>query len=62
MPEQKKQFPTPEMLKAREEWARKTPEEREEIENRLKEKFRKYYEGHPSRELTRALRGDDQTE
>ena len=62
MAEQKRQFPTPEMLKAREEWAKKTPQEKEAIENRLKEKFRKYYDGHPSREMTRALRGDDQTE
>lgn len=50
MSEQKKQFPTPAMLKAREEWAKKTPQEREAIENRFKEKLRKYYENRPSRE------------
>lgn len=49
--EDKKQFPTPEMLKAREEWAKKTPEERAAIENAFREKLRKYYANRPSREM-----------
>ena len=48
--EEKKQFPTPAMLKAREEWAKKLQEEKEAIENRLREKLRKYYANRPSRE------------
>ena len=62
MSEQKRQFPTPAMLKAREEWAKKTPEEKEAIEKRIKEKMRKYYERRPSIKMTMALRGDDQPE
>lgn len=62
MSEQKRQFPTPEMLKAREEWAKKTPQEKEAFENRIKEKKRKYYDGHPSFKMTMALRGEDPTE
>lgn len=48
---EKKQFPTPEMLKAREEWAKKSPEEKEAIENAFREKLRKYYENRPSMEV-----------
>jgi ABC-type transporter MlaC component len=40
-----KKFPTPAMLKAREEWAKKSPEEREAIETAFREKLRKYYSG-----------------
>ena len=49
MEEKKKQFPTPKMLKAREEWAKKTPQEREAIENAFREKLRKYYANRPPR-------------
>lgn len=52
MEEQKKQFPTPSMLKAEEEWEKKTPQEREAIENMIKEKMRKYYEGFLRIEVT----------
>ena len=51
MPEQKKQFPTPAMLKAQEEWEKKTPQEREAIENAFKEELRKYYEGRLPRDI-----------
>ena len=51
MAEQKKQFPTPEMLKAREEWAKKTPQEKEAVENAFHEKLKKYYENRPSRSM-----------
>lgn len=47
---EKKQFPTPKMLKAEEEWQKKTPEEKEAIENAFREKLRKYYENRPSME------------
>lgn len=60
MTEEKKQFPTPAMLKAREEWEKKTPQEREAIENRLKEDIRRYYENRPSREHILGSIGEDQ--
>lgn len=47
---EKKQFPTPKMLKAREEWAKKSPEEKEAIENAFREELRKYYSRTLSRE------------
>lgn len=59
MSEEKKQFPTPAMLKAEEEWEKKTPQEREAIENRLKEKIRKYYANRPSREHIQNSIGED---
>lgn len=62
MSEGKKQFPTPEMLKAREEWAKKTPEEREAIENAFREKLRKYYANRPSREAIMDSMGEEQPE
>ena len=62
MSEQKRQFPTPAMLKVEEEWAKKTPQEKEAIENRLKEKFRKYYANRPSRGMIIASMEEDQTE
>ena len=62
MSEEKKQFPTPAMLKAREEWAKKTPQEKEAIENILKEKIRKYYASRPSRDVIMDLMGEDQPE
>lgn len=60
MTEEKKQFPTPAMLKAREEWEKKTPQEREAIENILKEQFREYYENRPSREYIQGSIGENQ--
>lgn len=54
MMSEKKQFPTPAMLKAREEWAKKSPEEKQAIENRLREKLRRYYENRMSREAIMA--------
>ena len=51
MAEQKKQFPTPEMLKAREEWAKKSPEEKEAFENAFREELRRFYENRPSRDV-----------
>lgn len=53
---EKKQFPTPEMMKAEEEWQKKTPEEKEAIENAFREKLRKYYENRPSRRTIIASR------
>ena len=47
MEENKKQFPTPKMLKAREELARMTPEERKAAENSMRAELKKYYEGRP---------------
>jgi len=54
MMSEKKQFPTPAMLKAEEEWAKKSPEEKEAIENRFREKLRKYYANRMSREAIMA--------
>ena len=51
-----KQFPTPEMLKAEEEWNKKTPEEKEAINNALREKLRKYYASRFPIETQMALR------
>ena len=62
MAEQKRQFPTPAMLKAEEEWQKKTPQEREAIEKKLEEKFRKYYANRPSRGMIIASMEEDQTE
>ena len=62
MSEEKKQFPTPAMLKAEEEWAKKTPQEKEAIENMLKEKLRKYYAGRPSRDVIMASMEEEQPE
>ena len=58
MAEQKRQFPTPEMLKAREEWAKKSPEEKAAMENAFQEKLRNYYEGRLSPEMLRGSQDD----
>ncbi len=62
MSEEKKQFPTPEMMKAEEEWAKKTPEEKEAIMNAFREKLRKYYANRPSREVIMASMEEEQRE
>lgn len=62
MSEEKKQFPTPAMLKAEEDWAKKSQEEKAAIENAFREKLRKYYAGHPSREMRKALVEEEQQE
>jgi predicted Fe-S protein YdhL (DUF1289 family) len=58
MSEQKRQAEAPVVKK----WSEMTPQEKEAIENRLKETMRKYYERRPSIKMTMALRGDDQPE
>lgn len=40
---EEKKFPTPAMLKAREEWEKKSPEEKKVILNAFEEKLMKYY-------------------
>lgn len=59
---EKKQFPTPKMLKAEEEWQKKTPEEKEAIENAFREKLRKYYTRTLSREAIMASMEKEQQE
>ena len=61
---EKRQFPTPKMLKAEEEWNKKTPEEKEAFENAFREELRKYYANRPSRKMRLALMGevDDESE
>ena len=51
---EKRQFPTPEMLKAREELAKMTPEERQLREDITRAELKKYYENHPSAGMRRA--------
>ena len=53
---EKKQFPTPDMLKAREELANMTPEEREAERNAMREEFRRYYAGRPRPEILKGLK------
>ena len=60
MMSEKKQFPTPAMLKAEEEWAKKSPEEKQAIENRFREKLRKYYANRMSREAILASIEEDE--
>ena len=40
---EEKKSPTPSMLKAEEEWQKKSPEEKERILKAFEEKLRKYY-------------------
>ena len=58
--EEKKQFPTDAMLKAREEWAKKTPEEKAAHENAVREELKRYYDRRPSRAMRRALLGEEE--
>ena len=58
--EQKKQFPTEAMLKAREEWAKKTPEEKAAHEKAVREELKRYYDRRPSRDIRRALLGEEE--
>lgn len=48
---QEKKFLTPSMLKAEEEWQKKSPEEKEATKNAFEEKLRKYYSSRPPREV-----------
>ena len=50
-----KKFPTPDMLKAREELANMPPEEREAEERAMREELRKYYSRRPSPEFMRKI-------
>jgi len=54
---EEKKVPTPDMLKAREELANMTPEEREAERKAMREKLRRYYDGRFSPEMMKALRG-----
>lgn len=56
---EKRQFPTPEMLEAREAWSKKTPAEKEAYENAFREKLRKYYANRPSREMIIGSMGEE---
>ena len=56
---EEKKFPTPAMLKAREEWAKKPEEEKEAFHNAFREELRRYYAGRPTGALRRALLGED---
>ena len=58
--EEKKQFPTDAMLKAREEWAKKTPEEKAAHENAVREELKRYYERRFSAQTMRELRGEEE--
>ena len=57
---QKKQFPTEAMLKAREEWEKKTPEEKAAHEKALEEELRRYYERRFSAQTRRELLGEEE--
>ena len=54
---EEKKFPTEAMLKAREEWAKKTPEEKAAHEKALREELKRYYDRRPPREVRQALLG-----
>ena len=58
--EQERKFPTESMLKAREKWAKKTPEERAAREKAVREELKRYYENRPSRAMIRAMQGEDE--
>ena len=58
MSEEKKQAQTP----VRKKWEEMTPQEKEALGNRFREKLRKYYAGRPSREVIMDLMGEDQPE
>ena len=45
-----KKFPTPEMLKAEEEWAKIPEAERKAFRNAFREELRRHFENRPSRE------------
>ncbi len=57
---EEKKFPTESMLKAREEWAKKTPEEKAAHEKAVREELKRYYERRPPAEVRRALLGEDE--
>ncbi len=57
---EKRQFPTPEMLEAREKLAKLTPEEKQARENIMREELRRYYAGRPSREMQRLMLEEDE--
>ena len=57
---QEKKFPTESMLKAREEWAKKTPEERAAIEKSVREELKRYYERGFSAKTRRELLGEEE--
>ena len=53
---EEKKFPTPDMLKAREELANMTPEELEAEERAMREELRRYYDGKPRPEVLKGLK------
>lgn len=57
---EKKQFPTPEMLKAREAWAKKPEEEKKAFRNGFREELKKYYAGRFPREVRKELENLDE--
>lgn len=57
---EKKQFPTPAMLKAREELANMTPEQKEAREAAMRAELKKYYERRPSAGMRKALLEQDE--
>lgn len=48
---EKKQFPTPSMLKAREAWAKKPEEEKKAFMNKFDEELKRHYARRPIGEL-----------
>ena len=57
---EEKKFPTEAMLKVREKWAKKTPEERAAREQAVREEMRRYYERRFSAQTIRELSGEDE--
>ena len=57
---EEKKFPTESMLKAREEWAKKTPEEKAASENAVREELKRYYEKRFSARTRRELLGEEE--
>ena len=57
---EEKKFPTEAMLKAREAWAKKTPEEKAAHEKAVREELKRYYDGAPSPSMRRSLLGEEE--
>ena len=56
----KKNFPTPEMLKAREKWAQKTEEEKQAFHDAFRTELKNYYESRFPLEVRKILEGRDE--